>query len=103
MAGVNTEIPVICLSVVFSTIWGRLDRISVESLPSGEFSRSDDNIQFSGLDHDDLLTGVNHRAFAILSMCFQLKTDNQRLGNKILPMASASADGNGYWNGAVIK
>ena len=31
MAGVNTEIPVICLSVVFSTIWGRLDRISVES------------------------------------------------------------------------
>lgn len=43
---------------------------------------SDDNIQFSGLDHDDLLTGVNHRAFAILSMCFQLKTDNQRLGNK---------------------
>lgn len=43
---------------------------------------SDDNIQFSGLDHDDLLTGVNHRAFAILSMCFQLKTDNQRLRNK---------------------
>lgn len=31
MAGVNTEMPVICLSVVFSTIWGRLDRISVES------------------------------------------------------------------------
>lgn len=55
---------------------------------------SDDNIQFSGLDHDDLLTGVNHRAFAILSMCFQLKTDNQRLGTNSAD-GSASADGNG--------